>query len=99
MDVALVWKIEMGLECGQWLLKKLKITVTGAKLLHAHSVSHFSRQPLTPFESPFNFLDRLNLQKLTKRQKTFRRANQQRRFPKWLTSSHTSAGVQYFLVF
>jgi hypothetical protein len=31
--------------------EKLIITVTGAKLLHVHSVSPFSEQPLTPFES------------------------------------------------
>jgi hypothetical protein len=65
----LVRKIETGLECGQWLLRKWKFTVTGAKLLHVHSVSQFSRQPLTPFESRFDFPDRLNLPKLMQRPK------------------------------
>jgi hypothetical protein len=41
MGAALVWKIETGLEYGQWLLRKPIITVTGAKLLHVHSVSQF----------------------------------------------------------
>jgi hypothetical protein len=60
MDVASVRKIEMGLECCQWLLRKLKNTVTGAKLLHVHSLCQFPRQPLTPFESRFEIPDRLN---------------------------------------
>ena len=37
-------KIETGLECDQWLLRKLKITVTGAHcatLLCEHSISQF----------------------------------------------------------
>jgi hypothetical protein len=42
MGIALVWNIETGLECGQWLPRLLKITVTGAKLLHVDSVSIFS---------------------------------------------------------
>jgi hypothetical protein len=36
------------------------ITVSGAKLLHVQSVSPFSRQPPTTFESRFDFPDLLN---------------------------------------
>jgi hypothetical protein len=50
MGVESVRKIITGLEYGQQLLRKMMITVTGAKLLHLHSVSPFSPQPLTPFE-------------------------------------------------
>jgi hypothetical protein len=64
IGVALVLKIETGLECRQWLLRKMIITVTGAKLLHVHSVSQSSRQPLTPFESHFIFADRVDPPKL-----------------------------------
>jgi hypothetical protein len=39
IGVALVWKIETGLECDQWLLRKLITTVTGAKLRHVHIFS------------------------------------------------------------
>jgi hypothetical protein len=62
MGVASVQKIEMGLKCYQWWLKKLETTVTGAtsKLLHLHSASEFSWQPLAPFKSHFNFPDQLN---------------------------------------
>jgi hypothetical protein len=99
MAVASAWKIEMGLECCQWLLRKLKIIVTGAKLLHVHSVSQFSWQPLTSLESRFDFSDRLNLPKLMQRPKMFRRANRRRRFSRRLTSSHAPAGAQCLSVF
>jgi hypothetical protein len=81
----------MGLVCCQWLLGKLKITVSGAKLLHMHSASHFSLQQLTPFGSRFNFPDRLNQPKLMQRQKAkmLGSTNQQRQFQRLLTSSHT----------
>jgi hypothetical protein len=81
MAVASVWKIETGLECGQWsrLLIKLKITVTGAKLRHVHSVSHYSLQPLTPFESSFDFPDQCNTFDHRQRPKMFSRANWQQR--------------------
>jgi hypothetical protein len=98
MAVALVRKIETGLECGQWLLRKLKLTVTGAKLLHVYSVSLFSRQPSTPFESSFDFPDQLNQPKLVQRPKKFCRANLQRRFSRLLTSFQTPAGTQYFSI-
>jgi hypothetical protein len=42
MGVESVWKNETGLEYGQQLLRELMITMTGAKLLHVHSVSPFS---------------------------------------------------------
>jgi hypothetical protein len=80
-------KIETGLECDQRLLRKLKITVTGAKLLYEHSVSPFSRQLLTPYESCFDFPDRLNTHERMQRQKTFSRANRQRLFPRRLACS------------
>jgi hypothetical protein len=54
-----------------------------------YSVSEFSRQPLTPFESRFNFPDRLNLHKLMERPKMFRRANRRRRYPRRLSSIRT----------
>jgi hypothetical protein len=46
--VMLVLTNESGLICCPWLLRKLIITVTGAKLLHVHSVSPFSRQTIDP---------------------------------------------------
>jgi hypothetical protein len=64
MVVVLVRKIEMGLECGQWLLRKWINTVTGAKLLHVQSISPFSQQLPTPFESRFDFPDQLKPFKL-----------------------------------
>jgi hypothetical protein len=99
MGVELVQKIETGLEYGQQLLRILMITVTGAKLLHVHSVSPFCRQPLTPIEPPFDFQDQHNSHKLMQRPKTFRRANQRRRFLRLLNSSHAPAGAQCFSVF
>ena len=71
-------KVETGLECDQRLLRKLKNTVTGAHcamLLCEHSVSQFSQQPLTAFESRFDFPDRINTVKHRQRPKTFSRAN------------------------
>ena len=50
IGVKSVQKIETGLECDQLLLRKLKITLTGAHcatLLCEHSISQFSRQPLS----------------------------------------------------
>jgi hypothetical protein len=96
MAVALVRKIE---KCSQWLLRKWKITVTGAKLLHVLSVSQFSWQPPTPFESIFNFPDKLNPPKLVQRPKMFCWANRRPLFPRLLTSSHALAGAQYFCFF
>jgi hypothetical protein len=87
------------LKCSQWLLGKMNITVTGAKLLHVHSVSQFSWQPPTPFESSFNFPDQLNPPKLVQRPKMFCCANRRPLFPRLLTSSHAPAGAQYFSVF
>jgi hypothetical protein len=55
MGIESLWKIETRLEYGQQLLRKLINTITGAKLLHVHSVSPFSRQPLIPSESSFDF--------------------------------------------
>jgi hypothetical protein len=78
---------------------KIEFFCTGAKLLHVHCVSQFSRQPLTPFESRFDFSDLLNLPKLMQRPKRFRRANRQRRFSRQLTSSHAPAGARCFSVF
>jgi hypothetical protein len=77
------------------------ITVTGAKLLHhdVHSVAHFPWQQLTPFESRFDFLDRLNQPELFPRPKTLCRANWRRRFLRLLTSSHAPAGAQFSSVF
>ena len=54
--------------------------------VHEHSISQFSRQPLTPFEPRFDFPDRLDSLKLMQRPKTFRRANQSLRFS-WPVSS------------
>jgi hypothetical protein len=68
-------------------------------LQQEHSVSQFSRQPLTPFESSFDFPDRLNLPELMQRQKMFHRANRRRRFPRRLSSCHCAASGQCFLVF
>jgi hypothetical protein len=68
-------------------------------LQQEHSVSQFSQQQLTPFESHFNFPDRLNLPKLMQRQKMFHHANWRRRFPRWLSSCHGAASGQCFLVF
>jgi hypothetical protein len=79
MAVASVWYIETGLECGQWLLTKLKITVTGAKLRHVHSVSQYSLQLLTPFESSFDFPDQRNTFDHRQRPKMFSRANWRQR--------------------
>ena len=62
-------------------------------LLHEHSVSQFSRQPPTPFESRFDFPDRLDPHQLMQRLKTFRRANRQRRFPAGLLSSCCASTV------
>ena len=89
IGVKSVQKIETGLECDQRLLRKLKITVTGAHcatLLCEHSISQFSRQPLTPFEPSFDFPDRREHYKLMQRPKTFRRANRSLRFS-WPVSS------------
>jgi hypothetical protein len=99
MGVASVWKIEMGLECCQWLLRKLKNTVTGAKLLLTHSVSLFSRQQLTLCESSIIFPDLLNPPKLMQRPKMFLCTNRQQCFQRLLTSSHAPAGAQCFSVF
>ena len=49
-------------------------------LLLEHSVSQFSRQPPTPFESRFNFPDRFDKVEHRQRPKTFGRANRRRRF-------------------
>jgi hypothetical protein len=69
------------------LLRKLKNTVTGAKLLHVHNVSQFSRQLLTPFESRFDFPDRLNLPKLMQRPKynTINHRQRPKTFRHWAT--------------
>ena len=91
IGVKSVQKIETGLECDQRLLRKLKNTVTGAHcamLLCEHSVSQFSRQPLTPFEPRFDFPDRLDPYKLMQRPKIFRAANRRRRFPRRVSSRH-----------
>jgi hypothetical protein len=79
--------------------EKIEFFCTGAKLLHVYSVSQFPRQPLTPFESRFDFPDQLNLPKLMQRPKMFRRTNLRRQFPRLLTSSHAPAGAQCFSVF
>ena len=55
---------------------------------HDHSVSQFSRQPPIPFESRFDFPDRLDPYQLMQRPKTFRRANRRRRFPRRVSSPH-----------
>ena len=44
-------------------------------MLSMISVSQFSRQPLTPFESRFDFPDRLDPYQLMQRPNTFSRAN------------------------
>ena len=90
MGVESVRKIETGLECDQRLLRKLKNTVTGAHcamLPYAHSISQFSRQPLTPFKPRFDFPDLCGPFQLMQRPRTFRRANRRRRFPRRLASS------------
>jgi hypothetical protein len=71
MGCSIGLEIEMGLVCCQWLLRKLKITVSGAKLLHMQSASHFCLQQLTPFGSSFNFPDPVNTPKLIQRQKCY----------------------------
>jgi hypothetical protein len=68
------WKIETGLKCDQPAFLRKLITTTDrpcwAWAQHEHSVSQFCRQPPTPLESSFNFLDRLDPYQLMQRQKT-----------------------------
>jgi hypothetical protein len=75
-------KIETGLERGRWLSRKLRNTELLLSscpawpvwspfviLLHEHSVSQFSQQPLTAFKTRFDFPDLCNTINVYKGQK------------------------------
>jgi hypothetical protein len=57
-------------------------------LQQEHSVSQFSRQSPTPFESSFDVPDQLNPSERMQRPKMFYRANKRRRFPRRFSSCH-----------
>ena len=57
-------------------------------LQQEYSVSQFSRQPLTPFESRFDFSDLPNSLDHLQRPKTFRSANLRLRFPRQVAFCH-----------
>ena len=94
IGVESVRKIETGLERGQWLSRKLRNTVLMLSSCPAWPVCcnyQFSQQPLTAFESRFDFPDRLDPHKRMQRPKTFRRANRRRRFPRRVSRGHPAA--------
>ena len=99
MHVESVRKHEMGLERGQWLLRKLRFTVFTLASSHPvayHNNSQFSRQPPFAFEPRFDFPDRHNTLDRLQRKKTFRGVNPRLRFPRQVASCHAVNFLSYF---
>jgi hypothetical protein len=86
-----VRKHQTGLERGQWLPRKLRITVLTLASSHPvafHRNSQFSRQPLAAFESRFDFSDLPNTLDHLQTPKTTRSANLRLRFPRQVAFWH-----------
>jgi hypothetical protein len=93
-----VRSIETGLKRCRRSSIKLRNTVHMQQLSTCHSNDRFSQQPLTAFESCFDFPDQCSTHKRIQRPKLFCRTNRRQRFLRRLSSCHVTASAHRFSI-